>query len=510
MKVTKIFTWMILAISMVFASAFAGPIVVDDLSVQENNGEYVLIASLSNTGANAVVFDELSFTIEGVGTTKNVGVVRVNVNESEVFTYNLNEITDSFNLLKKGETYRVTVATSSNSDSAAFLFGPQVDSDGLSIALTDVEINGIDVNNVDTLQLINGQTVKVQLTMTALTSFDDARIMVFIEGYEHSPLIKTTDIFSVVEGKTYVKTLSIDLPADMDNQDDYELRIVGANDLSGITYKEYTVYVDTQRHRVDVLDLIMTPSSGVEPGQNIIANVRMKNRGQKEQDSVRVSVSIPELGVDEASYISNLNSDEVATSDDMLLFIPEDAKAKTYDVLVTLAYDDGYTASEDVFKLNVVAPRLVQEENLIVSFKNNVELVAGRESTFEIVVGNPNADSKPISVVPIETAWAELDVSPTLAMVQGGDSKTFVVTVKPKNGAAGTQDVVLVVKEGASAVSEFTVSTFVETKGQINWFNVVLVVLLILAIVILLALVISIAKRKNDGEEDISSSEEYY
>ena len=512
MKAIKLFAWMVISLVALMGTVFAGPIVVEDFTVQETNGDYILLVTLENTGADAVVFDEVSFTIEEDGTTKNMGVVKLEANQTEVFEYNLADVTDAFDSLVKGENYRVTVETSANSVTRAFLFGTEKDTEGLGVILEEVEINGIEVTDIDTLQLINGESVEVQLRMSALSSFDDARIMVFVEGYEHSPLLATTEIFSVLEGNTYIKRVNINLPADMDNQENYVLRIVGANDLSGVTYKEFEVFVDTQRHRVDILDLIMTPSSGVEPGQNIIANVRMKNRGQKEQDSVRVSVSIPELNVDESSYVSNLNSDEVATSDDMLLFIPEDATAKVYKAVVTLAYDDGYTVTTDSFDLNVMAPRLVQEENLIISFKNNLELMAATQSTFEIVVGNPNDESKPISVVPIESAWADVEVSPTLVMVQGGDSESFTVTITPKNAAAGEQELAFVVKEGASSVNEFTVATFVDTKADsdVNWFNVVLVVLLILAIIILLALVISIAKKRNDSDDDLSSTEEYY
>lgn len=511
MKATKVFTWMILSIMMVFGTVFALPISVEDLRIQEDNGDYLLLVSLSNANTASGVTDDLQFTIEELGTTKNVGSVRVDSNGTEVFSYNLREVTDSFSSLKKGETYQVTVESSTNSMTEAFLFGSEQDTDGLGLILEEVEVNNEELNDLDTLQVLNGETLEVKMRLSALEDFDDARIMVFIEGYEHSPLVDSTDIFSVVEGKTYTKSLNINLPSDMDNSEDYKLRIVGANELSGITYKEFSLYVDTQRHRVDVLDLIMTPSSGVEAGQNIIANVRMKNRGQKSQDSVRVNVAIPELGISESSYVSNLNSDEVATSDDMLLFVPENAAAGTYQVETTLSYDDGYTETVEVYTLNVLSPRLVADENLLVSFRNNVDLTSGTSNSFEVVIGNPNENSKPISLTSIENAWADVEVSPTLAMVKGGDSETFTVTVTPKSGSAGEKEVALVVKEGASTVNEFSVNTFVTGTEDVNWLNVVLVVLLILAIIVLLALVITIAKRKNDSNEDESSSnEEYY
>lgn len=500
----------ILVIAALFASVFATPITVSSMNVQEQNGDYVVLVTLANADVASGKFDELSFAISELGTSKNIGVVTVD-SSSKTFTYNLRELTDSYSLLKKGSTYTLSVSTAVDSESQAFLFGSERSTEGLGLIVETIRINDEVVTDTDVLSIMNGETLNVDLRFSALENFDDARVMVFIEGYEHSPIIASTPIFSVIEGKTYVKTVSINLPADMDNQKDYKLRITGANDLSGITYKDYTLYVDTQRHRVDIIDLVMTPSSGVEPGQNLIGNVRLKNRGQKSQDSVKVHVTIPELNIAEASYVSNLNTDEVVTSDDMLLFIPEEAKAGEYEVLVKLAYADGYTTSTESFKINVLSPRLVSEKNLLVSFENNQDLVAGRENTFEVVIANPNTESKPISLAVLEQNWADVQISPSLAMVKGGESATFTVKVAPKDAIAGEKELLLLVKEGSTTISELKVNTYVEGKTEINWVNVALAVLLIIAIIILLALVITITRRRKDenGEEP-SSTEEYY
>jgi hypothetical protein len=511
MKSNKILTLVFMALFMLVGTAFASPISVSDVNIQESNGDYLAVVSLNNANVLSGVFTEVEFTIEELGTTKNVGVVKVDTNATAVFTYNLMDVTDSFDLLKKGESYQLTVTTDGNSMTEAFLFGSEKDTQGLGLLIESVEMNGNTVADSETIQVMNGESLDVDFRISALENFDDARLMIFIEGYEHSPIVASTEIFQMVAGKTYFKSLSVNLPADMDTQAEYKIRVAGANDLSGITYKEYTVYVDTDRHRVDVVDLVMTPSSGVEPGQNIIANVRMKNRGQKNQDSVKVTVQIPELGVSESSYVSNLNNDEVATSDDMLLFVPEDAAAQEYEVKVSLSYDDGYTSSSKSYALNVLSPRVASEKNLLVSFKNNANLVANQATSFEVVVANPNENSRPISVVAMDNAWADVEVSPTLAMVQGGASATYTVTVTPKSAIAGEKELPLLIKEGTKVVNEFSVDTYVEgSDSSVNWTNIVLAALLIIAIIVLLSLVITIAKRKNEDEDEVSSTEEYY
>lgn len=502
----------VIAVLFVFtaliASVFASPIDVSDVNINTVNGEYMILVTLDNTNVASGIYDELSFTIEELGVSESLGVVTID-SSSEVLTYNLKELTDSYDLLKKGNTYRLTASTSTSSMTESFLFGNEQSTDGLGLILDNVKLNGQEVND-DLLQLMNGEAIEVEMRFSALENFDDARLRITIDGYEHDDLTASTEIFSVKEGTTYVKKLSLQLPSDMDSQKEYKLRISGANDLSGITYKDYNVYVDTSRHRVDVLDLVMTPSSGVEAGQNIIANVRLKNRGQQSQDSVKVIVEIPEYNIEESSYVSNLNAGEVVTSDDMLLFIPEVATAGAHNVVVTLSYDDGYTTSSETYTLNVLAPKMVEEQNLLVSFKNNIDMVAGTQTSFEVVVANPNSESKPISIAPVENAWADVEVTPSLAMVKGGDSVVFTVKVTPKDAVEGEKELTLAVKEGSNTISEITVNSYVEGKQQINWVNVALAVLLVIAIIILLSLVVTIAKRRKEGGDEEVSTEEYY
>ncbi len=511
---SKILTMILVTFLALIGTVFASPINVENVDVKEIGGSYTVLVSLNNADTQTGVYTELIFEISELGTSKNLGAVKVDVNDTVVLSYALSEVTNNADMLKKGSTYQLIAKTDDDSASTAFLYGNPKDTEGLGLVLDTVEVNNQIVTDIDSLQVLNGETLNVELRMSALENVDDARIMVFIEGYEHSPIVGSTEIFSLKEGKTYIKTVSINLPSDMRSEQDYKLRITGANDLSGLTYKEFTLYIDTERERVDILDLVMTPSSGVEPGQNIIANVRLKNRGQQEQDSVKVTVEIPELRVSESSYVSNLNKNEVATSDDMLIFIPDTASAKVYSAYVKLTYNDGYTQSVEEFTFNVLSPAVVEEENLLVTYPDNIELKAMESKSFDIVVANPNDESKPISIAAVEPAWADVEITPLLVMVQGGTSESLKVTITPKEAIEGDKQMTLLVKEGSVTIKEITVNAYVEPakddSQQVNWLNIILAVLLIIAIIILLALVITIARRRNDEDKEITTTEEYY
>lgn len=512
MKAIKtILAFMLMALFTV-AGAQAAPVTIEDLTIEDDNGDFLALVDLAN-GPTGDEFTEVTIGIEELGTTHEE-IVRVPNNTSgQTETFDLRDVIDDYEALKRGETYTLEVSTDDGStEKESFLFKTQKDTDGLDMIVERVDINSVTVADDDVLQVVNGEEVTVDLQLFAQENLDDARFRVFVEGYEHGSIMESTDIFSVKEGRTYTEELTIQLPDDMDSQKDYKLRIEGANDLSGLTYKEYTVYVDTDRNRVDILDLVTTPSSGVEPGQNLISNVRLKNRGQESQDSVKVSVNVPELGISESSYVSNVDFDDVVTSDDMLLRVPDDAKSGSYEAEVELSYNDGYEETTQTYPFRVLEQREVEEKNLLVEFDENIEFRAGEENTFDVVVGNPNTDSKPISISG-DSAWADVSASPSLSMISGGEDKTFSVSVTPKSEVSGENTLTLNIMEGNEIVDTIEVDTYVEKGEDTNLLNILLAALIVLGLIILVALVVVIARRRNDTSEEITEdfdSEEYY
>ena len=499
---------------MLTSVAFSSPINVNDVKYDNVNGKYLFHVVMDNSNVATGKFAELRFEIEELGISEKVEIVTIDDNLSHTFTYNLKDLTNSIDSLENGVTYTAKFKADGSEVSIPFLFGSFVRSTKDTIVLEGIKVDSNPVNG-ETIEVQNGENINLKLRLNSKVNIEDFDLSARIFGYEHNAIISTIeDPVTLTAGRTKIISLNVQLPNDMDSQKDYTIRISGGN--NGVYFeKNFDLFVQTQRHRVDVLDLVMTPSSGVEAGQNIIANVRMKNRGQKSQDSVKVFVEIPELSVTESSYVSDLNSDEVATSDDMLLFIPETAEAGQYEVLVKLSYDDNYKETVATYSLNVLASDVEVTKKLMISFDDNRDLVANQANEFQVVVANPNTESKPVSIVSLDNVWADVEITPSLAMVKGGDSETFTVKVTPKSEIKGEKELSLIVKNGATDVSTFKVSTYVEgAKNQansINWVNVGLAVLLIIAIIILLTLVISIAKRKDDNDEDdMSSTEEYY
>lgn len=510
------FLLIMMAALLSFGAISADPITVASLNVQEVSGNYVATVQLENANVTSGEDADVEFSLNGVVSKEAVTVDTA----SSTQTFELSEVLSNYDDLVVGNSYVLNVAVGSSSDSEPFVFGTVAEESGLPVSITSVKVNGAKVNDYSSVSVDNGETIDIDISYLGQKNADNARFRVEIEGYEHATLDDSTSLFTVKKGVSSSKSLSLNLPSDMDSQEEYVLRIFGSNDLSGLTYKEYSLYVDTQRHRVDISDLVMSPETGVEAGQAVIANVRVTNRGQKVQDSVKVVIEVPELNVRASSYVTNLDLDESITSEDMYLGVPSNAAAGVYTANVYTQYNDGYTQSQAKFDFVVLASSDAKNNRLIISAGNIEELVAGKESTVEIVVGNPSSQSKAISVVPGNMDWAKVDINPSFAMVQAGADKTYQIEVTPYNDVRGTQTLSLLIKEENDVVKELNIPVVfeeAEEEAGMSWLHIVLIALIVLLIVVLLILLISLLRGRKDesndsfvADEEHDSADEYY
>lgn len=494
-------------------------ITVESVNVQEVNGEYVATVLLENANTSLGVDARLSFEVSGIVSQEYVTVNTASSTQS----FELVDVLSNYDDLVVGNSYVLTVSAENSSDSEPFVFGTIAEDSGLPVSITTIRVDGTTLLDSSSLSVDNGDVLEIQVSYLGQKDADNARFRAEIEGYEHSTITDATNLFSVVKGVSSSKALTLRLPSDMESQKEYILRIYGSNDLSGLTYKEYSLYVDTQRHRVDISDLVMSPETGVEAGQAVIANVRVTNRGQKVQDSVKVVIEVPQLNIRASSYVSNLDIGEAITSEDMYLGVPTDARAGVYTANVFTQYNDGYTQSQATFDFVVLASSDAGNDRLIISADADSKIVAGETSTVQIVVGNPSSQSKAISVVPTNMDWATVDVDPSFGMVQAGADKSYNVKVTPYGDVRGTQTLGLLIKEDNVVIQELSIPVVFEEsakeeKSGFNWLNVVLIALIVLLIIVLLILLISLLKGKNNennnnvyvNDEEHDSADEYY
>lgn len=226
------------------------------------------------------------------------------------------------------------------------------------VAVDNVLINGdeMSVNDVNRLSIEKGEEIEIKVILTALQDADNIQVEAEIKGYEHSDEESTSDVTRVFDAEanvTYRKRLNIQIPNNVD-EDDYKLRITVTDRNNEQITLNYNLRIDSPRHSMEIRDIILTPENEVRAGRALLAAVRVRNLGDRDEDSVKIKISIPELGLSASDYIDEVEEGDSETSEELFLRIPNCAEAGSYDVVAEVEYDDGYEEVSKATTINVV------------------------------------------------------------------------------------------------------------------------------------------------------------
>ena len=188
------------------------------------------------------------------------------------------------------------------------IFAVAVSAAPVPVAVTEVKVNGDTVLYTSTNFVLNQERndqIDVKVFLKGSGNASNVEVTAFLSGYEHNDkerVSDSTDVFDVSDGVTYTKKLSLKFPQKLDT-DRYRLRVLVTDRSNGAVTSEYLLKIDSARHSVIVKDVILSPSFGVEAGRSLLTTVRLKNYGQKDEEGLKVTVSVPALGLAASDYI---------------------------------------------------------------------------------------------------------------------------------------------------------------------------------------------------------------
>jgi len=397
----------------------------------------------------------------------------------------------------------------------------------LPIVLDEVKVDGttLDADASNRLDLERGQDIEVKVTLVAGGDAENVQVEAFISGYEYSDYESISDIthvFDVEDGEIHVKRLKLTLPEKAD-EDNYKLRIIVSDRYSYEIIENFNLKIDSPRHYVKIKDVWFTPENTVYAGEYLIASVRLKNYGDKDEDGIRVKVDIPELGISATDYIDELESGDSISSEELYLKIPRcNVEEGMYEVEVSVDYDAGYEVSPEFTTMIRVESAgdcevaSEEAEQVVVSLETlNKDVVAGGDGvSFPITMTNTGDATRTILLGLPDIAWGELRPSPSNTVVlAGGETKTVYVFVTADGAEGEYQFAVTLNTVSGTTLETLTFTADVEKAagiGVTRGLEIALVVLIVL--LILIGLILGLKKLRNGGdydEEDVSG-ETYY
>lgn len=395
-----------------------------------------------------------------------------------------------------------------------------------------VEVDGEDVTVGATnyLNVERGEMIDVDVKLVdELSNHTDVEVTAFISGYEFNniePMSDTSNIFDMEQNVRYKKTLSLRIPSEVD-EDKYLLRVIVSDRNSATEVYEYKLKLDAPRHGFQIEDVVFSPGSVVEAGKALLTTVRVENMGDNDEESVKVSVAIPALGISASDFIDEVEHQDSETSEEMYMRIPVCAEAGNYRAVIEVRYNE---LRETVYEEAIItvtdgdacsAKAATQGPQTVIAVgTTSQDLVAGEQGAlYPLTITNNGANAMAYSIVVEGTAnFAEVEVNPVSSFVlNAGDSQAVFVYLKPVEKATSGQHVfTIAVKSGNDVLKQIPLTANVENDVKSGMsltdaLEIGLVVLIILLIV--LVVVVGIKKLKKDddmGDDEDIEGKTYY
>ena len=401
-------------------------------------------------------------------------------------------------------------------------FASALDLNILEVELDRTELDPSGLNTVYSFE--KGQEMEVRVQFEALNDLDDVELYVFLTGIDlDGRVYDSTNVFSAKANRVYTKKLTLELPDKMD-RDEYKLRVEVAGRNTDTVTETYNLEVETDRHNVEVRDVVLSPSNGVKAGRALLATVRVNNFGETEENDVKVTFSIPELGVSASDYIDELEEDgeeDQKSTEELYLRIPVCADAGVYDAVVEVRFHDGDRVERKTMPVEVIADETCgkSSDSMKSSGKSTItvgpesqDIAKGGSAVYPVTITNGgNAKTYVVSVTGGD--FGSFSVSPSNVVTVGRDeTKTVYVQASVNSNApSGTQVFGVDIQSGDSVVSSVTLQANVVggSTGSVDLKRALEIGLIVLVVIlVILGLIIGFNKLKED--DDKTEGETYY
>jgi len=390
----------------------------------------------------------------------------------------------------------------------------------LPMTIDEVEVDGTEVqpNQVNRLGVERNEEFTVKVTFTATADHENVVGQAFITGYEHADEEPSDRIgpFDIEGNTTYTKRFQLSLPRDMD-EDGYKLRVMFTDRNSGALIQEYNLKIDEPRHSVDIADVILFPEKSITAGSALLTTVRVENFGQNDEDDVKVTIEIPQLGLSATDYIDEIDSNDVEESEELYVRIPRETKAGDYEMIVTVEYNDGRDQSQKSVVVHVDGDAAYadsqQPKTEITLGNEHIQVMQGEAAIYPVSVKNNGKTDVAYTISVAGTSgWAEVTVSPmTTQIVKAGESKTFNVRIAVDDNAAVGAHVFTATVAGGNEQKQLALTADVTKAKSGIWATIgkVLGIALIAFIVVLVVIGIIVAYQRNK-DENVTEPQTYY
>ncbi len=387
------------------------------------------------------------------------------------------------------------------------------------VKITRVEFDNSVLDQNTVIGIDVSRTIPVEVTFVANRYATDVRVEIELEaGGFRDEISDKTSRFVINEGRTYTKRFTLQMPPTVEFDDellkDLALGIeITAEDESTVR-NDFMLELTVQREQYNLNFLSVDLTDEVVPGNTVAIDVVLENNGFEDLDNVYIEAAIPELGIQRKIYAGNIDElderdfecevdcDNLNRRDTvnkrLYLTIPRDTVPGIYDVNIeAYNYDTAVSTQSRVVVSGI-------ETGVLPSITARA-IEIGEETTFEVVLVNPNDRMVVYTITPEESKGLIVEITEPIITVPADSSKTVKVRVKATESAdEGTHLVTVNVNSESELVKQVNFTLNVENATKIGTTNAIVVltiVLVIIFVVLLIVLIVLITKKPAETEE---------
>jgi len=388
------------------------------------------------------------------------------------------------------------------------------------VHIEDVQVNDISIDGRTAVGHVS-DTVPVEIFFTAQDDVnEEVDVKVYVEGYRGETSETITLTTPLETGIHDVARFSVNLPSSVDLDDlSEDLTLVVRFSARGETSveKEYTLRMTRDLHSLNVLS-VEAPERTVA-GSTIAVDVVVKNDGSEELEDIYVRISIEDLSVQRNVYVGDLDERDERDFDDDRSIDRHDASSKRiYLALPTNAVPGIYNLEVEAYNYDVrttANTRLVVDslETGVLPTVTGKTIAPGEETTFDVVLVNPNDRLVVYSITPEEASGLIVEVTEPIVTVSADSGRTVKVNVRATDSAEeGTHIVKVNVNNEAGLIEQVSFSVNVEKDSSSTGIGsafagtgsavfILTVILVIIFVVLLIVLIVLLTRRPAETEE---------
>ena len=351
-----------------------------------------------------------------------------------------------------------------------------------------------------------GQTLDLRVVFMALADEENVRVTARVLG--EPGLYEATERFDVLSDRTYSKMLRLDLPSDIDPDENFILEVrVESQSLIG---DELRATFGVQRKNYALEFLSVESPSRISAGEVLPIEVVVENRGRHVAEDTFVIASIPALGISKRIFLEDLNSLESTNDEEeddaiagkILLSIPVNAAPGLYTVEVKAFNDDSEITT--VRKVEILGSNA--QSDLIASPSSRT-FSAGTDGKYTLTLVNSGSRILVYNIVTESDNGLTVDLDNAVVVVPAGESKS--VELIARSSREGNYNFkVTVLDSSNNVVGEKSFVANVEGRAVGGNAAVVLTIILAIIFVVLLVVLIVLLTRKPAKAEE--TGESYY